>query len=224
MKLFDFMLIYIHHFFELAACITVVYLYKYLRKSFMKWFLPFLILVCVGEIIAHIYWLSFYMNYIIGIAEAVFYGFIFYNLIEGRRSKLGIIFLMTLVIIIYFITYAFFDTRPYLTYFFKNLIFFGFLMTVISLGYLFQLFRKDDRIVKDPGFWIALGVIVFFSGTSIVFSLYTYGIKNNLYLFGEGLHRIIPRFLSVLLYGSFIVSILMCRKDEDVSLEAKNFV
>jgi hypothetical protein len=212
MKLFDFMLIYIHHFFELAACITAAYLYKYLRKSFMKWFLPFLILVGVGEIIAHVYWLSFYVNYIIGIAEAVFYGFIFYNLIEGRRSRLVIIFLMTLVIIIYCITYAFFDTRYYLTYFFKNLIFFGFLISIISLIYLYQSFRAEDKMTGNSGFWIALGVIIFFAGTSMVFSLYTFIIKNNLNLFGERLYKIIPRFLSVLLYGSFIVSMVLYKR------------
>jgi hypothetical protein len=213
MNVFSFLIDYLHNLSELAACIAAAYYHKYLNRSFMKWFLPFFIFIFIAELTEKMQINVFSISYVIGVVEAIFYSFVFYNLIEGRKNKNLIISLMSLVVLNYFIAYFFLDTDGYYqTYYVKNLIFFGFLITIIALIYLYQLFKNQDKIIQEPGFWIAFGVVVFFSGISIVFLLYPFIVANNIRLFGEMLYKIIARFLCVVLYGSFIVSMVLYKK------------
>jgi hypothetical protein len=222
MDIFMFFIKNLHLFSELAACIAAVYYCKYLKGSYMKWVLPFLVLILTGELLSQINIRAVEAHYIIGVSEPIFYGYVFYNLIEGKRNKMLITLLMSVIVINYSI--AFFSEKYYLAYYFKNLIFFGFLITSIALIYLYQLFRKEDRILMQSGFWMAFGISVFFSGISIVFAFYSTIIENNLNLFGDRLYRVIPRLLCIPLYGSIIVSIILYKKEKGKTYESDRLI
>jgi hypothetical protein len=213
MTIVSFFLSYLHVISELAACIAAAYFHNYLRKSFMKWFLPFFSLLFVGELTAKMWIYSFEIYYIIGVAEVVFYGFIFYNLFEEKRSRYLTVLLMLIAGFAYLVTYLVLDTKPYQTFYAGNVLFFGFAITIIALIYLNQLLKTEDRVIGKPGFWIAFGVIVFFSGISIVLSLYSFIVANDLRLFDIKLYNIIPRLLCPILYGSFIVSMILYKRE-----------
>jgi hypothetical protein len=100
------------------------------------------------------------------------------------------------------------------TFYISWLIISGFFLALVSLLYLYERVNSDDDqdLVKQPGIWVALGVSIFFSGSSIVFSLHDLISKGNLKLFGFKLYWIVPQILSVFLYACISVSIILHRK------------
>jgi hypothetical protein len=212
MGVFDFLYRYIHHTSEFAAFLISIIYWRYYSKTFMKWTASFLGVIFIGELLAMTYPIVTLAYFIISVIEAVYYGHIFYNLIEGKRVRVAIIVVIFVSIVCYVISYFFLDTNMSMYFNSMALVLFGFLISAVALVYLYQLFDRKQTIMDEPGFWIAVGVIVFFSGISIVFCFYGLLFDKRLRFMGWPLYRLIPRVLSVLLYGSFIVSILTCKR------------
>ncbi len=58
----------------------------------MKWFLPFLLFIFIGELVEEYQWRvlaisNINTNYVIGIVESCFYGYIFYKLNKKNKFK-----------------------------------------------------------------------------------------------------------------------------------------
>lgn len=187
----------------------------------MKWILPFLLIVSIGEIIAN-YQNSILKvqavtaNYLIAVIESAFYGFIFYRLTNARFFKKVIIAIVIISELGYICGYYFDSTS--LSYFFPNIIFSGFLIATISLVYIYLRFSEDDKslLISESGFWMAAGVTLFYSGASISFAFYESIYRNNLSLFGEKLLNIAPRFLSIILYICISISIILCKQKKKI--------
>ena len=214
---------YLHNICELIALIVAIIYYPHLKKSFMKWFLPFLAFIFIGELIASYKyyhdrsWLNIYIYYLIGMAESVFYGYIFYQLNSRRSYKKKILYFIAISTIAYFIGLFFFATGY--TYFILTLIISGFFLSLIALGYTYTKFVDDDEtlMITESGFWIAVGVSIFFSGISIVLALHDFIVRNNLILFGVKLYNLVPRVLCIILYASISIAIILCKKKNKIS-------
>ncbi|MDP1762840.1 MAG: hypothetical protein Q8L07_03055 [Sediminibacterium sp.] len=206
------MLTYIHNLFELLGFIVAIYYYPCLKKSFMKWFLPFLGFVFIGELVEKFLNITVIVNYLIGILESVFYGYIFYQLTRKRRIKKLILFFIPVSVAGYFICFIFYGKD--FSYFIPNIIITGFFLATISLAYLYERFADDDDalLFAEPGFWIAVGVCLFYSGVSISLSLYDFILKNDLSIFGVKLYSVTTRILSVILYLCISISIILCKE------------
>ena len=183
----------------------------------MRWFLPFLIFIFFGELFAKYQYCvlnrsTISMQYFIGISESIFYGFIFYKLYDRIILKKLIIFLILTNTLIFSFGLIFFTNE--FGYFFPSIILCGFFLAVIALGYIYTKYVDEDEIMllNESGFWLAMGVSIFFSGTSIVFALHDLIIKNNLTFFGAKLYNFVPRVLSVILYASISIAIILCKK------------
>ena len=211
------MLAYLHNIFELLSFFVAIVYYRYLKGSFMKWFLPFLGFVFAGEMFVKFIGSAILVNYLIGILESIFYGYIFYNLSHRLILKKAILFFVPVSVICYLFTYLFYGNL--FTYFISNIIISGFFLAAIALAYLYEKFADDDEIllVSEPGFWIAVGVSLFYSGISITFSLYDFIIKHDLSIVGVKLYNIVPRVLSIILYLSISISIILCKKKNRIS-------
>ena len=208
---------YIGSFAELISLIITIVYYKDIKNSYMKWFLPFLLFIFLGELFAkYLYSVlnrsTISMQYFIGISESIFYGFIFYKLYDRLIFKKLIIFLVLINTLIFSLGFFFFTDE--FSYFFPSIILCGFFLAVIALGYIYTKYVDDDEIIllNESGFWLAMGVSMFFSGTSIVFTLHDVIIKNNLTFFGVKLYNFVPRVLSVILYASISIAIILCKK------------
>jgi hypothetical protein len=213
MSVSGFLYRYLHHILEFAAFVISLVYYRYYSKTFMKWIAPFLGLIFAGELFTMMYRIGFYSNYFMAVAEVIFYGYIFYNLIEGKKWKTVIVAVSAVSISCYVGSYFFLDTDRYtMTFFSLSLIVFGFLISAIALVYLYQLSVKKATITNEPGFWIALGVIVFFSGISIVFSSYGLIVEKKLRILGWPLYHLVPRVLSVLLYTCIAIGVLTTKR------------
>jgi hypothetical protein len=203
---------YSHHIAEFIAFMISLVYYRSFGKTFMKWLPLYLGIIFIVEICT-MFIFTLYLNYIITIVEAVFYGFVFYNLIDNKIIRRVIVASVFLSEVCYVTSFLLSETDiNKMAALLKALTIFGFLISGIALTYLYQIFGKQDTITKEPGFWIAFGVTTFFSGVSIVFSLYDLILAKRLAFSGKFLFHVVPRLLSVVLYGSFIVSILMCKR------------
>ena len=214
----------IHNITELIALIIAILYYSHLKGSYMKWVLPFLLFVFLGELISEFQHFvsnksSIIIQYFIGIVESLFYGYIFYNLSSRSILKKGIVYFIAASIIFYMIG-LFFYSNGY-SYFFSILICNGFFLALFGLTFIYTKFIDDNNtiLINEPGFWIAFGVSLFFAGTSIVFSLHDFIVKNNLNLFGIKLYNFVPRILCVILYSSISIAIILCKKKTRASLE-----
>ncbi len=209
------MISYVHNIFEILSFLVAVFYYRYLRTSFMKWFLPFLAAISLGELLSHNNSVAFFATYLLSILVVVFYGYIFHCLIRTRLVKFLIIVLTIGFSASYMISFLFLDTgRDFMFYFMINFLCFGVFITAISLSYLYGLVVSEEGIfpLRMPGFWIAFGVTIFYSCTSVIFALYPIIVAEHLLLFGIPLHRVVPRLLCILLYSSLSVAIILCKK------------
>ena len=214
---------YIHHIFELISFFVAIIYYRYLKDSFMKWFLPFLGFIFICEVIGNyqnaiLKEPAVIINYLVGIVESVFYGYIFYHLSHRKILKKAIVIFVPISVISYLITFYF--SGKSLIYFFPNIVISGFFLAAIALFYLYERFADDDQIllISESGFWISVGVSLFYSGTSISFSLYSFILKNDLSLFGQKAFVIAPRVLSIILYLSISISLILWSKKNKKSL------
>ena len=214
---------YLHNISELICLLVTVFYYPYIKKSFMKWFLPFILFIFLGEIGAkYISADSVTSNisiyYVIGIGETIFYGYIFYSLYNRKIFKGLILFFIFNSVIAYLIGLLFY--REGYTFYLPVLIASGFLLALIALGYIYTKFVDDEEtfLISEPGFWIAFGVSIFFSGTCIVFSLHDYIVENNLTVFGAKLYNFVARVLCVVLYSSISIAIILCKKKSRILL------
>ncbi len=188
----------------------------------MKWFLPFLAFVFFSEVLASYQWYvlkvpTININYLIACVESIFYGYVFYSLSHRVFFKKAILYIVLISEIGYIISFIFF--RNNYAYFFGNIIASGFFIAVIALSYLYMKFMDDDDeslLISEPGFWIAFGVSLFYSGVSISFSLYEFMKRNVLILFGEKLINLIPQILSVILYLSISIAIILCKQKKKI--------
>lgn len=183
----------------------------------MKWFLPFILFIFLGEIVAKYIiadniTTNISIYYLIGIVESIFYGFIFYSLNSRKIIKPFIVLYIISSVIAFLYGFCFY--RVGYAYFMSVLIGSGFFLALIALGYIYTKFVDDEEslLISEPGFWIAFGVSIFFSGTCIVFSLHDYIAENNLTVLGVKLYNFVARVLSVVLYSSISIAIILCKK------------
>lgn len=207
-----------HHYSEIIGLLVAVICYYKLRGTFMKWFIPFLAVVLTVELYAN------YMYYTKAMSTTLlynicvplyltFYTFVFMRLAYDRKHRYTLLVINSLYLLAYCGYTTFFgDWHKFNT----NLFVAGSVeMILFSCLYFYQDLRSDydsqDARYKS-GLWIAAGLLIFYSGISICFSLYYYIERYNLQLFGAKLYNIIPRYLSIVLYACLSISFLVWKK------------
>ncbi len=208
--------------FEIISLIVTIRYYPILKGTFMIWFLPFLLFICSAEFMMKYQWSMLRkppigINYLIGIIETSFYGYIFYKSSSHPVLRKSIVCFIPISIISFILSY-YADNSSYV-YFIPNLIVSGFLLAAIALinMYLIYIDNEESNLIAAPVFWIALGVSLFFSGISLSFSLYNLIRSNHLKLFGLHLYSLIPRLLSIILYSSISIAIILCKHQKKLS-------
>lgn len=207
----------IQHYFEfLSLLISIIYIGK-LRNSFMVAFVPYLFIILVVELLAKYLYINYQYNTawiynLINLFSHAFYAFIFYcfALKKGHRNT---IILLTLTYIILSLVY--YQFTSYL----------GFNNTIIAIGGIpeilfaclhFYHYLQNDNYAGErhflSGLFIASGVLIFYSGITICFSLYNYIRINDLSLFGIPLYNLIPRYLSILLYLFISIALIIWKR------------
>ncbi len=198
---------------EIIACIISAFYYQKIKDSFLKWLPFYLLYVSIGEFAAHYYsgMPNLYIYFSITIMTIFFYNYCFYQLLHVRKKIGKLIIVLSSLLLIATIFVSFFLAKyPTSTYYI--LIAMGIELSLIACIYLYHIFLSDDLqvlLIKQSGFWMAAGVLLFFSGMCFTFAISPIALKYDLKIFDTYLLRFIPRVLSVLLYSFLSIAVVL---------------
>lgn len=211
------MQVYLYHFIEIFCALLAILFYRNLRAKKMGLLLPFLLFITLAEYLAilqrNVFHTSTYgTNYLIMLVEWLFYNFLFLRFTTQPLLRQFIRISLPLLSIGILVGYFFFP--GYYPAFYYCIMLVGFFLSFTSLGYMYSRFLRDEAndLTDDPVIWVAVGVVVFFSGVSIVFSLYQFIQMRQIKLWGEPIYALVPRLLSLFLYSCLSIAIITCRK------------
>jgi len=200
--------------FEIAALVSGLIAWKYIRSRSLKAFVLYLLFIAIGEqtgsylgrhgyknLSASLY------NYIIVPVEFFFgYWFIYRNL---NRKKWNILFVLFVVLDISTRLGEFLMLRNE-RFFFSSLSYLVscLFLLIFILVFLWQ-FIRSDRILnysKDAVFWIVIAMLIYYLGTFPLYIFYNYLYKVNKSLFN--VYWEIQMYLNMLMYLLFGAGLL----------------
>ncbi|HVZ26465.1 MAG TPA: hypothetical protein VG842_10440 [Sediminibacterium sp.] len=199
----------------LALLLSAIY-YRQLSSSAFRVFLPFLFILYFAETA----WGSHHGGartrenvtyyYFVSLVEASFYGYLF---LQNSRARVTRFFILALsgINICMHLTGLIFFTHDHLFYLWVLLVS-AFLIVLTALCYVYHIyvFCEEIFILRDPAIWVGLGIALFFPGNSLVICLHELIYEQQVYLLGEPLYDIFPRFLAIFLYLFISIAILQC--------------
>lgn len=188
------------------------------RDKIIKYFIPFLLLTVIVELVGT--WFSYkdIKNYwlynIFTTIEFIFYSFLFY--LHFRRPVFKKVALVLIPILILFdvVNLTFIQgTKYFHTYTF---LLGSFFIVVFCCFFLYESILPEhinQHLSKQPFFWICIGLLIFYLGSVIINALFEYLRSNDLQREGVKIYGIINHTLNVLLYSSFSVAFYLCRNN-----------
>jgi hypothetical protein len=204
---------------ELISLLCALICFSRLKNSFMQWLVPFLAVTLFVELYSHAAYangkptLHIYTTF--DTITIVFYTFFFTKF--AIKNSLKKVFITTTVVhVLFTIAYYSFYTvlKPKLPDYYLFVI--SGTQMVLFACLLFYQYLKTDELDNIPnhksGLWLASGIIIFYSGVTLVLSLLYYILENNLKIGGEYLYNFVPRYLSIILYGCISISMLVWKR------------
>lgn len=186
--------------------------YKRLQPQWLRLFFYFIVFTFITDAGASMYSAYFKKSnhFLVNICYVVtflFYFFLFYRNAETKKIKKAV---YTSAII--YILFALCDVVFINGFYFLNTYSFcvgSILIIFCCMLYFMWLFSSDKLInyFKIPMFWIATGLLFYYTGNLVQMSLFFYILNNNLDP-GAMVYRFISVTFNILLYGSFTVSFL----------------
>jgi hypothetical protein len=210
----------IHHYIEIAALLISLLMWTFIRKSFLKWFLPFLLFIVAveltGKYIASILHKNNGWLYNLSIpVEYLFYSFIIYQSVKSASFKKLILFAAGIFFV--YIIYTNFIS-PGIMKFNAGFLFYGSgLMVLLSCLFFWDLFSETFivSLVKHPVFWIVTGLFLFnlgeFSYNLFADMLFIRGDKTGVFF------RQINNYLNLVLYICISIGLLCSRISVETS-------
>jgi hypothetical protein len=184
----------------------------------MKWIIPFLGLIFFSDMIAiyqynYLHQTPLEINYVSQTGQMFFYYHLFYHLHNNSYLKKIIIYCRLCSLIGFILSYLLLD-RIY-THMLHNTIINSIVITVLAFIYMYSLATLDGDIImtRAPGFWISVGVILFFSTTAIGYIMVDFIRENDLRIFGARIYNFVPRLVSLILYSFITVSIVLYKSE-----------
>ncbi len=188
----------------------------------MQWFVPFLAVILFIELLTNFLhynihdpsnpklpYPTLWLSEISCLVLVGFFGFIFFHIQISKRQKQVLTIFVPVYLLLCVFCWFFLGLSAI---FMPTLVAGGILMIVFAALVFYHCLRSDETILTNKmiaGLWIAAGVLIFFSGIEICIAARQYIIDHELKLFGEFLHRIIPRLLCVVLYPCLSISFIV---------------
>jgi hypothetical protein len=175
--------------------------------------MPFFLLItlfveCVTPLkLIHFHGINHWLFNIFTPIEFLYYGYLFYHIIESPSKKViiplvfALFLLFTTINMFYIQGTKYFHTIPYRV---------GAVITItLCFFYFRQLMRSKGYInlVRNPFFWISTGLLFFYLGFFFYFSAFDYIGYDKLRV-NMSLWSIISSTLNVLLYSNFLIALL----------------
>lgn len=217
------MLTYIYLLVQASSFLVCIYLFKYLKDTLLKYFLPFLLITLTVELVG--FWLTK-----IGIKNYLLYNvfttleFIFYSFLFSKHLKTTLFKKLTLGFMPFYATMVFLNLQfiqgynSFHTYTFLLGSFFIVLFCCLFFYESVLPEHLDHPLAKQPFFWVCTGLLLFYMGSVIINALFEYLRSYNLQQEGKRIYGIINQSLNVVLYSAFIYAFILCRKNKKTYL------
>lgn len=207
------------YYIEFVAFCIGLYNYKRLKNSYIFWFIPFLGITFFAEVSsAYIFSIckcpTYWIFEILVPLTTLFYCFIFYCLIRDHSLKIPFSVLSILYLIVNF--YFFITSTSFTT---KGILLSSIILISLSCYYFYRCMLDDidlSAFYVKSGLWIASGILIFYTGISIVFSLFNYIRTYHLTIYEIPLYKFVPQVLSIILYSCFMVAFVLWRKPQKI--------
>lgn len=219
---------HLHLYLEITCLLTALYVYNDLKrnKGFI-YFLPFILITVAVELVAKFGLTNTnidksvrYMLFnVFTTCEFIFYSWIFIIHLNNKTLKRIITLLIPLYVVLVALNIAFVQgIYKFHTYTF---LLGSFLMVVYSCFFLYESILPDSiniKLSKQPFFWVSIGLLIFYLGSVIINALFEYLTSAALGKQGTEIYSLINNSLNVVLYGSFSIAFILCRKNRKISL------
>ena len=203
---------------EASSLVICLLLYKTLKSSNLKYFLPFLVLTIIVELLGH--WLmgkgirNYLMFNLFTSTEFIFYTFLFYKNFKLTGFKKVALFFIPFYITCVTINLIFIQgPNNFHTYTFLLGSFF--IVTFCCLYFYESVLPDylDNALTKQPFFWVCTGLLLFYLGSVIINALFEYLRSFDMQEEGKRIYGIINQSLNVVLYSAFIFAFLLCQRN-----------
>lgn len=194
---------------NLVSVIIVSLVFKQLQPKWLQLFFYFLIFTFLIDLAATNYSMYFkksnhFIINILSLFSFTFYFYLFYKTFDSKKLRK--------IVLAAFILYLFLFVLDLI--FINGLLFFNIysfcsgsiLIVLCCMIYFKWLFTSESLLnyFRLPMFWIATGLLFFYIGNVLQYSLIEFVIKNNL----GGLYYIISMILNTILFGAFTTGFL----------------
>jgi hypothetical protein len=212
---------YLHYYFEFLSLLIAGICFGKLRKSFLALFLPYLLLTLLVELFAGYLYQTYkqptgWMYNILNLSSHIFYSYIYFKYSSVFKHKRFILILSSIYLsgsVAYYLSTTFYQFSNWV------IVAGGVLQVILSCLYFYE-YLQNDAYVKEKhyssGLWVASGVLMFYSGITICFSLYHYILLNHLRVFDLPLYNVIPRILSIILYSCISIALITWKKPRKI--------
>ena len=203
---------------QASSFLVCLYLYKTLKNTELKYFLPFLFLTLSVELTGFWMYRHGIKNYLLfnvfTTFEFIFYSFLFYKHYRKPLFKnIAILFMPLYVIAVCINLYSFQGMNNFHSYTFLLGSFF--IVIFCCLFFYESLLPEflDNNLTKQPFFWVCTGLLLFYLGSVIINALFEYLRTFDMQEEGKKIYGIINQSLNVVLYSAFIFAFNLCRKN-----------
>ena len=205
----------------LSLVTTVIYVIFYIKKSFdinLKYFLAFLLAMCLLEIVASfVKRMGFYNLIVYNILTLLEFNFLLLfikNILNSSKSKKIINFLLKIFNIIYTSSSLYYIwINSYLSTYNSVASIIGSILVSIAVFLFLRDFLNSDKILnywKTLSFWISFGLLIYYLGTIPFTSIMNF--ISNITLESKLLLIKIQYLLTTLMYTCFIFGALWGQK------------
>ncbi len=203
---------------QILSFIVCILLYKTLKSTELRFFLPFLFLTIFVELLGSWYVSHGIRNYLMynvfTAFEFIFYAFLFYKHFKLKGFKKAALFFIPFYILCVTINVSFIQgPNNFHTYTFLLGSFF--IVTFCCLFFYESVLpdHLDNALTKQPFFWVCTGLLLFYLGSVIINALFEYLRSFDMQEEGKRIYGIINQSLNVVLYSAFIFAFLLCQKN-----------
>ncbi len=209
---------YVYLLVQTSSFLVCLYLYKSLKNTELRYFLPFLFLTLVVELTG--LWMTQHgiKNYLLfnvfTTFEFIFYSFLFYKHYRKHNFKVLSLAFMPLYIIAVFINLMYFQgIEKFHTYTF---LLGSFFIVIFCCLFFYESVLPEyleNTLTKQPFFWVCTGLLLFYLGSVIINALFEYLRSFDMQIEGKKIYGTINQSLNVILYSAFIFSFILCRNN-----------
>ena len=203
---------------QASSFLVCLYLFRYLKNSELKYFLPFLFITMLVEVVG--YWQSsngiknYLMYNIFTTVEFVFYTFLFYRHLRKKIFKQFALAFIPFYLLAVAYNLAFVQGMNYFhTYTF---LLGSFFIVVFCCLFFYESVLPEHlntKLTMQPFFWVCTGLLLFYLGSVIINALFEYLRSFDMQQEGIRIYGIINQSLNVILYSSFIFAFILCRNN-----------